>query len=281
MKRRFLWLALAVFAVAGCDMFGSGQAAAPDPVESAVPDAAASSAGDTANAPTANAPTGGARQVVEETDAFLFEYAYPQEAGDEPGLAAWLDRRLDRERGDLEKLANEGRERARDNGFPFNKYSSNTVWAVVADLPDWLSLSSAFDTYEGGAHPNYGSDAVIWDRANARAVAPSAFFISAQALDKALNERLCEALNSAREGRRGTPVDAASGNAFDDCVPVADTTMLLGSANGRVFDRIGIQIAPGVAGAYAEGAFEFTFPVDAAIMAAVKPRLQAAFAKAG
>ena len=56
--------------------------------------------------------------------------------------------------------------------------------------------------------------------------------------------------------------------------------MLVGSSNGRTFDRIGIWYGPYVAGPYAEGAYELDFPVDARVLAAVKPEYEAAFSQA-
>jgi hypothetical protein len=58
-----------------------------------------------------------------------------------------------------------------------------------------------------------------------------------------------------------------------------DTVIFLGSAKGKAFDRIGVYYGPYVAGPYAEGDFEFTLPVSPAILAAVKPRYRAAFAR--
>ena len=278
MTRRFIGvvvpaLVLApVMGLAGCDLFSGGE----DPQPRAT-------ASDTATpSPTASAtddgqPVGGAREVVDQTDTFLFEYSYPQAAGEEPGLAAWLDRRLDRQREQLARIAAQGREEARDNGFPFNKYSSGTAWEVIADLPGWLSLSASLNSYQGGAHGNYGFDSVVWDREEERAMEPVAFFTSAEALDDAIGERLCEALNAAREERRGSPVDPNAGDSFNACVKPDETNLLLGSRSGTHFDRIGIQIAPYIAGPYAEGAYEFTFDVDADLLAIVKPEYREAF----
>ncbi|RJY09022.1 DUF4163 domain-containing protein [Aurantiacibacter aquimixticola] len=268
MKRRLTWVLVPALTLSACDMLaGEEQTPAPPP---ATPLASASA--------STSAPIGGARQVSEETDTFLFEYAYPQEAGEVEGLAAWLDGNLDTQRNALAREAERARRDARSNGFPFNKYSSNTAWAVVADLPKWLSLSAENDIYMGGAHPNYGFDAVVWDKEQGKRLEPAAFFTSLDALDNALGTRLCEALNAEREQRRGVPVAEGSDDDFDACVPAEETTLLLGSSGGRAFDRIGVQIAPYVAGPYAEGSYDFSFDVDDAVLAAVKPEYREAFA---
>lgn len=216
--------------------------------------------------------------MVEETDLFLFEYSYPQAPGDSTALAAWLDTKLEDERETLVAQATRGQRQARSNGFPFNKYSSRTDWEVVAYLPDFMSLSADYSTYRGGAHPNYGFDAMVWDKTRAIALEPIAFFTSAAALDEALGEQLCAALNAERERRRGAPIDAASEDGFDACVKPDETNLLLGSQAGAKFDRVGVQIAPYIAGPYAEGDYEFTFDVTPEVLATVRPEYRDAFA---
>ncbi|WP_340587111.1 DUF4163 domain-containing protein [Erythrobacter alti] len=275
MIRRFIRIVVLLFSPAlllgGCDLSSGGG----NPDDSQTPGSADTP--DPSNTPGSGningeeTPIGGAREVIEENDNFRFEYSYPKAAGDLPGLAAWLDRRLDRQRQSLAGESARGRAQARDNGFPFNKYSSGTSWEVIADLPRWLSLSAALDSYRGGAHPNYGFDTIVWDKQNDRTLEPIAFFTSPEALDEALGERLCGALNAEREERRGTPIEEGSTDSFDACIKPDETNLLLASTNGRTFDRIGIQIAPYLAGPYAEGSYEFTFDMDEDLLAIVRP----------
>ncbi len=220
----------------------------------------------------------GARSVAEETDDFLFEYAYPAEAGNIPELAELLSARLATGRAELAAQSAEAREAAHDDGFPFNKYSSSTKWSVVADTPRFLSLSSAHESYTGGAHGIYGFGSLVWDREAGRAMQPDDFFTSLDALDEVLAGRFCEQLNGERARRRGEQVADGSDDMFDQCVPLRETTVLLGSSNGRAFNRIGVQIGPYVAGPYAEGSFEFTFPVTPAVLEVVKEDYRSAFA---
>ena len=271
--RRFIGIAVPALLLAGCDMFAGSPDPQPSPSPTATPVATPSPTG-------TQVPTGGARQVREETDTFLFEYSYPQEAGEIEALAEWLDDRLDTQRQRLAANAARGREQARDNGFPFNKYSSGTAWEVVADIPGWLSMSADLDSYTGGAHPNYGFDTIVWDKDDAVTLEPIAFFTSAEALDGVLGEKLCDVLNAEREKRRGMPVEEGSDDTFDACVKPDETNLLLGSTGGEAFDRIGIQIAPYLAGPYAEGSYEFDFPVDQELLAIVRPEYREAFAAA-
>ncbi|KLI65095.1 hypothetical protein AAV99_00780 [Aurantiacibacter marinus] len=272
--RRIILVLAPLLALSGCNVPSGGD----EPVPPATPDVPVTDlpvpdASETAKGEA----TGGARDVSTETDSFLFEYSYPQQAGELPALAAWLDQRMERRRQAIERDAARGRAEARENGFPFNMYSSGTSWEVVADLPGWLSLSAALDSYRGGAHPNYGFDTIVWDKEGDRPLEPVAFFTSAEALDNALGERLCEALNAEREKRRGAPVEAGSTDIFDACIKPDETNLLLGSSNGRTFNRIGIQIAPYLAGPYAEGSYEFTFNMDEDLLAIVRPEYREAF----
>jgi hypothetical protein len=220
----------------------------------------------------------GARAVVEETDDFLFEYSYPKEAGDIPGLASLLDERLDRLRSTLAGQSAEARDDARDNGFPYNKYSNEVIWQVVADTPNYLSLSATISTYTGGAHGNSGFDALVWDKVAGRALKPESFFESVGELDAAVQEVLCDMLNRERANRRGEPVAEGTNNPFDECVALDEVTVLLRSTNKRSFNRIGVLMAPYVAGPYSDGSYEFTLDITPAMLEVVKEEHRSAFA---
>jgi len=270
--RRTLAGMAAVLALTGCDWMApqpQPTSASPTPIASA----------------TASTLPSGARSVREETDDFLFAYAYPAEAGNIPALAQLLDRRLERLRVQLVEQAAQGRADARGNGFPFNKYSSGVEWKVVADTPQFLSLSAEINSYTGGAHGNYGFDSLVWDKAGERVLQVPELFTSLAALEEVIGPRLCELLDAERARRRASVNDGeeaapepAPDDPFNACVPLSDTTLLLGSGNGRKFDRLGVQIGPYVAGPYAEGSWEFTLPVDAAVLGTVTAEYKPAFA---
>ena len=149
------------------------------------------------------------------------------------------------------------------------------TWEVVADGPRFLSLSAAFFEYSGGAHGNGGFEALVWDREAKRAFDPKTMFRSEAALQDALWTPWCKALKAERQKRIGANY---TDDGFFQCPPISDLTVLVGSANKRSFDRIGLIAAPYVAGSYAEGTYEATLPVTAKVLAAVKPEYKAAFA---
>ena len=80
-------------------------------------------------------------------------------------------------------------------------------------------------------------------------------------------------------GLPARPVRSGSDDPFSDCIDPTDSTIILGSSNGKAFDRIGVLVAPYEAGPYAEGEYEVTLPVNDAVMAAVKPDYRATFVK--
>ena len=216
-----------------------------------------------------------------DTFIFLLEQAQePELRGAEPGLA----RRLTEERDRIlaqEKV--EWTDALADSPLdctPCRNRSFAKTWKVVADTPGFLSLSGEISTYTGGAHGMYGLESLVWDKGAQRALSGVEMFQSPARLEAALGERLCSALNAEREKRRGEPVPPADGDdiGFDSCQHVQDATVLVGSSNGRAFDRIGIWFGPYLAGPYAEGAYELNFPVDAAVLRAVKPEYARAFA---
>lgn len=266
-----------LLALSACDGRGDSEA---DPAgESAAPPAASPSP--TANTTNAGAEgvVMGARSVEERNELVDFSFAYPEEAGEIPPLARQLDTMLEDARTSITEAAQEGREEARDSGFPFNQYWYHSEWKRVADLPDWLSLSSEIGTYTGGAHGNQVFDSLLWDKDAGRRMEVIDLFTSKAALSEAVREPFCEELNEQRAEKRDEPVDPDSEEIFDECIdPAEEATLILGSTNGRTFNRLGILVPPYVAGPYAEGSYEVTLPVTDALIAAVKDEYKASFA---
>lgn len=253
-------------------------AAAPQDTSSASATAAAAAATVTpAKAPTA--PPATARKVAEANDLYDFAYAYPAQAAAIADLKAWLDKDLAKQKAALIADASEGRKDAKQNDYPFHAYEGSTTWQVVTDLPGWLSLSAAIDSYTGGAHPNHWFGALLWDKAaNARRAAVD-LFTSQAALKAAIARPFCAALDRARKERRGGEDWGGDGiDEFTRCIDPLEQVVILGSKGGKGFDRIGFLIAPYNAGPYAEGDYEVTLPVTPALLATVKPEYRSAFA---
>ncbi|MFC4254601.1 DUF4163 domain-containing protein [Altererythrobacter xixiisoli] len=269
--RRMVTVLAAVASLTGCELLGSGGDAdsgtatpTPTPTVSESPIAAPS-------------PTG-AQHVAEETELYLFEYAWPEAAGKQPELAALLDQRMDHTKEQLVRESTAARASARQDGFPYNKHSYSADWKVVTELPGWLSLSSQVATYSGGAHGMYGVDALLWNKVDKTAMSGIDLFTSPADLEKAVHDRFCDQLNKQREKKRGEPIAADSTDEFDKCPGIDELVVLVGSSNRKVFNRLTFYAGPYVAGPYVEGAYEVDLPVDAAVLATVKPEYQGFFA---
>lgn len=243
-------------------------------------DPAASEAAGAEASASAQATAGVAKAVEEDNDLYSFAYAYPAEADAIPELAARLDKDAEEAKATLISESEDDRKQAEANGFPYRAHSFSEEWKIVANLPRYLSLSGEFATYSGGAHGMYGLESLVWDKQKKAGVDGVEIFRSAEALDDALGQKLCDALNAERGKRRGEAVPQVPDGedyGFNSCQHVKDATVLVGSSNGQAFDRIGIWFGPYIAGPYAEGSYELNFPVDAAVIEVVKPEYSEAF----
>lgn len=150
-------------------------------------------------------------------------------------------------------------------------------WAVVADLPRFLSLSASLYVYGGGAHGNSFFDALVWDREAYEALRLRDFFVSDAAIQQAFGARWCSALQRERVKRLG---EEYASDDFFTCPDVADLTLVPASSDNMKFDRMELLAAPYVAGSYVEGSYEITLVFDAKALAAVKPEYRGHFAVA-
>ena len=229
-----------------------------------------------AKASASSATGGGASKVEESSDLYEFDYRYPAEAGRISALRAWLDADRAKARAQLVEDATSGQAEAKQSGFEYHAYAQGRAWEKVAETPRFLSLSLLVSEYTGGAHPNYGFDSLLFDKQAGERIAPLALFTSPAALDAVIQRPFCAMLDKERGKRRGEPV-VSDGSMFNDCIKPSEQTVILGSSTGRTFDRIGVLIGPYAAGSYAEGDFDITLPVTAALLRAVRPEYRAAF----
>lgn len=213
-----------------------------------------------------------------ENKTYSFSYSYPAAAAAIPALKAQLDAERAKAQREIAEYAAEGAQEAKSDGREFNAYDRSVDWTVVATVPGWLSLSGNFYEFTGGAHGNSGSMRMLWDKAAGRARDPVDLFTSRKAFDAALGRAYCVALNKERAVRRDAPVDPKSENMFDECLAPSEVTVLLGSSDGKHFNRVGLIADAYVAGPYAEGSYEVTLPVSPALLKVVKPQYRALFA---
>ena len=89
--------------------------------------------------------------------------------------------------------------------------------------------------------------------------------------DRLLTQRWCDALNKAREEKRGEPV--GGDGMFDEC-PKLDEIAIVPTdkdGNGR-FERLILVASPYVAGPYSEGSYEIELSVDGRLTHGCDPR---------
>lgn len=263
--------------LAACSKAGQ-QAAPSESAASAGAVAVASDASGTARA-SASSPTVGVK-IDEDGKLFHFAYAYPANAAGIPALQAQLEAEKDKARAELVTQARNGQKEAKASGFDYNAYDSTSEWSVVTDIPGWLSMKGEFYSFTGGAHGNSGTQPLLWDKAANQRREPVSLFTSPAALNAALGPAYCAALNAERSKRRQQKVDPTSGDEFDKCLDPSEVTVLLGSGDKAHFTRIGLIADPYMAGPYAEGSYEITLPVTAAVLKAVRPEYRSVFAPA-
>lgn len=223
-------------------------------------------------------PAGAGAQASVKTADYSFDYNYPAAASRFPALRRWFEAERAASRTRVAQRAAVDRREATKGSYPFRPWEAQTTWKVVTETPRFLSLSGETYAYTGGAHGNTGSLAMLWDKTTSRRLAPRDLFVSPAAIQQAMGKDYCRRLDVEREKKRGEPVKPGTGVAgFNDCVAVKETTLLLGSTSRRAFDRVGLIADQYVAGSYAEGPYEVTLPVTAAVLAAVKPAYRSAF----
>ncbi len=256
------------------------QPATPAPASQA---AAADTTTTTASATTSHASAQATQSsttghaVKESTDAYEFSYSWPAAADAQPALRARLAADEAAQRATLKHDAEQGQKDAARDKYPFHAFGHWQEWQVVADLPDWLSLSSLVGNDSGGAHPNYGYATILWDKRAGQARNALDLFTARAALMGAIHADFCKALDAQRTKKRGGHASLGGDSGFDACVDPLAQTVILGSRGKKAFDRIGFLIAPYEAGPYAEGSYEVTLPVTPAVLAAVKPEWRGAF----
>lgn len=239
--------------------------------------AAATNFADRMSGTPAPTPAGKPFETSEKTDLLEFAYAYPAEAAAVPALVDKFAKELARSRADATTMAREDNKAAKDAGFPFRGHSLETRWAVSADTPRFLALTSTSYVYTGGAHGMTGYGAVLWDKARQRETSMASLMTSPAAFQSAIRDRFCATLDTQRAEKRGAPVTRGD-DMFNDCIDPMKETLVPTSKDGKLIDGIMVIVGPYSAGPYAEGSYEVPLPVDKAMRDAIKTEYQDAFA---
>jgi hypothetical protein len=214
--------------------------------------------------------------VEEKTELYEFSFSWPAEAAAVPELVTRFRAEMAQSRTDIASGADEDAAMRKQQGSDFNPFMASTAYETAGQTPRLLSLSVEAWEYTGGAHGNGGTGALLWDRAAKREIEMASLFSDARNMDRLLTQRWCNALNKAREAKRGEP--GGGGGMFDDCPKLDDLAVIPAdkTANGR-FDTLLLVASPYVAGPYVEGSYEIALSVTPDLIATLKREYQPSF----
>lgn len=206
-----------------------------------------------------------------------FDYSWPREAAVIPPLAARLRREMLAARRSTARDARADRA-GREQGETFNPHGFEQSWTFAGQSRRLASFTGATYAFTGGAHPNHGSQALLWDKGSGDEVKLKA--IVALPLTTLFGRDFCRKLNAERKHRRG-PDPYPVGDGFSKCPSLNEITLVPTDSDddGR-FETIAATADAYVAGPYAEGDYDVTLPVTAALLAALKPAYRSSFALA-
>ena len=206
---------------------------------------------------------------------------WPAEVSAIPALLAAIRDPALKNKASLLKTAAEDKADRTKRGYPFNAYESSLEVAVAGDSAALLSLTSDWFEYTGGAHPNHGTKAILWDRKSNRIVTLGSLFTNgAGALDALLRKDYCAALDEQRAKNRGPEESKDPADMFNTCPKFSELALIPEGRPGRPFGNVMVHADPYVAGPYVEGDSDIALPVTAALVAALKPEYRENFAPA-
>lgn len=232
-----------------------------------------------AEAPAAAKPAAPAPKAFvfdEKNDLVDFHFAWSAEAAAVPELVTRFQVEMKKIKDELVAGAKDDKAMRDREGFDFHGYQSSTEYKTSGQSERLLSLTVDVGAYTGGAHGNYGTSGLLWDRQSAREIKVADLFAEPANRDRLLTQRWCDALNKAREEKRGEPV--GGDEMFDEC-PKLDEIALVPTdkdGNGR-FERLILTASPYVAGPYVEGSYEIDLPVTADLISALKSEYRGSF----
>lgn len=212
----------------------------------------------------------------EENDLIDYHIAWSAEVAAVPQLVDRFRAAMEKNKAELLATAQADKAEREKQGFPFNSYSSSTDYETAGQSARLLSLRVDAAAYTGGAHGNYGTKGLLWDRQGSKDIGVSDLFAAADNMVRLLTQPWCDALNKAREEKRGEPV--GGGGMFDECPKFSEISIIPTDKDGNgKFERLMLVADPYVAGPYAEGDYEVDLPVTGDLIAAIRSEYRGSF----
>lgn len=227
-------------------------------------------------APAAPAPPAKPFVYDVENELIEFHYGWSTEAAAVPQLVARFRKEMRKGESELLGGAKDDKASREKQGFDFHGYMSSTQYDTAGQSDRLLSLKVDVGSYEGGAHGNHGVGGLLWDRKAAKEIKDTDLFGEPANRDRLLTQRWCDALNKAREEKRGEPV--GGGGMFDDC-PKLDEIAIIPTdkdRNGQL-ELLTLVASPYVAGPWAEGDYEIELAVTPDLLAGLRGDYRASF----
>ena len=205
----------------------------------------------------------------QENELIEFHYGWSAEAAAVPKLVEQFQREMKMEKAGLLTVAKADKAMRDKEGWPYHRLSQSTDHRTAGQSDRLLILAVDHASFTGGAHGNYGTTTIYWDRTAAAEIGLGDLFASIDNLDRLLTQRWCDALNKARVEKRGEP--AGEGGMFDECPKLSEVAMIPTDKDGNgKLDRFLLVADPYVAGPYSEGSYEIELAVTSDVIAALK-----------
>lgn len=203
-----------------------------------------------------------------------FRYRWAAEASAIPSLARKLRSEMQRDRIHTANLARSDRQSALKSNYPFHQHSFDRTVTFGGQSARLASFADQRSAYTGGAHPNPGTVAILWDRRRGAATGFSALFRTSPSA--ILRTPYCKGLAAERQRKMGKATP--SGTYWDACPDPLKLTVIPEDKdrNGR-FDTVNVTADPYAVGSYAEGYYVVMLPVTPALIAALRPEYRASF----
>jgi hypothetical protein len=215
----------------------------------------------------------GPHKVVRQSATLDFKYEWPAEAAAIPALDLRFYREAKYELTQAQKEAPEDQEEHEKMGLGSAPEGYFTRWTATGQSSRLLSLREDFEE-PGGAHPNYNTSDLLWDRQRGREIKFHDLFARSGGYAPIVRSAYCQRLANMKVKRTGDPIEKE----FWSCPKFSELALLPTDSdkNGR-FDEINFVASPYTAGSFAEGEYEVILPVTVKLIAALKPEYRASF----
>jgi hypothetical protein len=205
--------------------------------------------------------------ITASTGDLDFSYSWAKEAAVVPALSRRFTVDAARQRSRMLAMSKKEAAWRKKANMEFAGLNFSRSWETAGQSKLLLSLVESTGTYTGGAHPNSGTRALLWDRKRGREIAISALLQPGKSWDGAIRQPFCILLDRERSKRRQEPVER--GDWPSQCPELKELTVALADhdRDGR-FEHLDITADAYVAGPYAEGPYDISLPLTEGMLAA-------------